>query len=102
MKYLSILNENNITQNCIQIPDSISDPLEFYKNNFVGILALGHSNIGDTYDESRDAFIPPKPYSSWTLNEETCHWDSPVPYPTDGELYIWNEETTSWDLIPSE
>ena len=69
------------------------DPARMRKN---------YAGIGYTYDESRDAFIPPKPYSSWTLNEETCHWDSPVPYPTDGESYIWNEETTSWDLIPSE
>ena len=69
------------------------DPARMRKN---------YAGIGYTYDESRDAFIPPQPYPSWTLNEETCLWDSPVPYPTDGERYIWNEETTSWDLIPSE
>lgn len=58
-----------------------------------------YAGIGYTYDESRDAFIPPKPYDSWTLNETSCLWEAPVAYPTDGERYEWNEETTSWDLI---
>ena len=71
-----------------------ADQSKAFRKNYAG--------LGYTYDESRDAFIPPKPYESWTLNEETCLWDSPVPYPTDGEMYTWNEETTSWDLIPSE
>jgi hypothetical protein len=62
-----------------------------FRKNFAG--------KGYTYDEDRDAFIPPKPYSSWTLNETTCLWESPVAYPTDGQRYTWNEETTSWDLI---
>ena len=65
-------------------------------------MRKNYAGIGYTYDESRDAFIPPQPYPSWILNEETCLWDSPVPYPTDGEMYIWNEENQSWDLIPSE
>ena len=58
-----------------------------------------YASIGFSYDPQRDAFIPPKPYPSWTLNEETCFWDSPVPYPTDGERYIWNEENQTWDLV---
>ncbi len=57
-----------------------------------------HAGIGYTYDEDRDAFIPPKPFNSWTLNETTCLWDSPVVYPTDGKRYLWNEETKQWDL----
>jgi hypothetical protein len=56
------------------------------------------ANIGDTYDETRDAFIPPQPYNSWTLNESTCLWDPPTPMPLDGQEYVWNEGTTSWDL----
>ena len=52
-----------------------------------------------TYDEDRDAFIAPKPYASWTLNETTCQWEAPVAYPNDGESYSWNETTTTWDLI---
>lgn len=58
-----------------------------------------YAGIGYTYDESRDAFIPPKPFDSWTLNETSCLWDAPVEYPDDGQQYSWNEETTSWDLI---
>jgi hypothetical protein len=65
-------------------------------------LRKNYAGIGYTYDSDRDAFIPPKPYASWTLNEDSCLWDSPVAYPTDGERYTWNEETTSWDLVPTE
>jgi len=54
-------------------------------------LRKNHAGIGYTYDEDRDAFIPPKPFNSWTLNETTCLWESPVAYPTDGEIYNWNE-----------
>jgi hypothetical protein len=55
-----------------------------------------YASIGYTYDQTRDAFIPPKPYPSWVLNEDTCRWDAPVPYPDDGKRYSWDESTTSW------
>jgi hypothetical protein len=58
-----------------------------------------HAGKGYTYDATRDAFIPPQPYASWTLNDDTCIWDPPVAYPADGKPYIWNELTTSWDLL---
>ena len=58
-----------------------------------------YASIGYTYDESRDAFIPPKPFDSWILNEDSCLWEAPVEYPNDGEQYNWNEETQTWDLI---
>jgi hypothetical protein len=58
-----------------------------------------HAAIGYTYDETRDAFISPKPFNSWILNENTCNWDAPVAYPQDGQLYTWNEQTLSWDLL---
>lgn len=58
-------------------------------------LRKNYAGIGFTYDRSRDAFIPPKPYASWTLNEDTCLWDAPIPMPTDG-VYTWDESTTSW------
>jgi len=58
-----------------------------------------HAVIDSIYDENRNAFVMPKPYDSWLLNEETCNWDSPVPYPQDGNLYIWSEETLSWNLV---
>jgi hypothetical protein len=57
-----------------------------------------HAGIGYTYDEDRDAFISPKPFNSWLLNEDTCLWNAPVVYPTDGEVYIWNESTLTWDI----
>ncbi len=59
-----------------------------------------YAGVGFSYDPVRDAFIPPKPYPSWMLNEETCLWDSPVPYPNDGKRYTWNEENTSWVEVP--
>lgn len=58
-----------------------------------------YAGKGFTYDETRDAFIPPKPYPSWTLNETTCLWDAPVAVPSDGNDYQWNEETQTWDQI---
>lgn len=56
------------------------------------------SEVGG-YDETRDAFIPPKPYPSWLLNEDTCLWDAPVPYPTDGEMYTWDEDGQTWVAV---
>lgn len=58
-----------------------------------------YAGVGYTYDSGRDAFIAPKPYPSWTLNETSCLWEAPVALPTDGAQYTWNEETTSWDLV---
>jgi len=62
-------------------------------------LRKNYAGIGFTYDRGRDAFIPPQPFASWILNDSTCLWEAPVSYPTDGQDYIWNEDTTSWDLI---
>ena len=74
-------------------------------NTFGGIHTLGgtplrknHAGIGYTYDEDRNAFIPPKPYNSWTLNETTCQWEAPVALPDTENRYNWNEETQQWDL----
>jgi hypothetical protein len=62
-------------------------------------LRKNHAGIGYTYDETRDAFITPKPFNSWILNEFTCLWESPVAYPTDGKFYTWNESTLTWDIV---
>ena len=59
-------------------------------------LRKNYAGIGYTYDKTRDAFIAPKPYPSWELNEDTCRWNAPTPYPDDGKIYIWDEDTTSW------
>lgn len=58
-----------------------------------------YAGIGYSYDETRDAFIPPQPFLSWTLNETTCLWDAPVAYPDDGNRYQWNEDTQTWDQV---
>jgi len=63
-----------------------------------GSIRKNYAGIGFSYDSTRDAFIPPQPYPSWTLNEDTCLWECPVAYPTDGNMYNWNEETQAWDL----
>jgi hypothetical protein len=59
-------------------------------------LRKNYAGIGFRYDPERDAFIPPTPYPSWILNEETCLWESPVPYPDDNKMYIWNEQEQEW------
>jgi hypothetical protein len=59
-------------------------------------LRKNYAGIGYTYDEQRDAFIPPKPYASWLLNEDTCLWGAPTPMPTDDKRYSWNESTLAW------
>lgn len=56
--------------------------------------------IGGTYDYSKDAFIPPKPFPSWNLNEETCLWEAPIPAPEDGKMYFWDEESQTWNIHP--
>jgi hypothetical protein len=67
------------------------DQTKAFRKNYAG--------IGYYYDEERDAFIPPKPFPSWILNEFSCLWESPIPYPNDGNIYEWNEDTQTWDLI---
>jgi hypothetical protein len=62
-------------------------------------LRKNYAGIGYTYDSTKDAFIPPQPFNSWTLNEDTCLWDAPVAYPTDGKLYKWNEEILNWEEV---
>ena len=64
-----------------------------YNNN----IRKQYAGIGMTYDETNDVFIRPQPFPSWNLNSETFDWEAPTPYPDDGEVYIWNEDTESWD-----
>jgi hypothetical protein len=64
---------------------------------------FNYAGLGYTYDEQRDAFIPPKPFESWVLNEDTCLWDAPIPYPEDSEgMHQWDEDSTSWILIEDQ
>jgi len=63
-------------------------------------LRFNYAGIGFTYDEERDAFIPPRPFESWVLDEDTCLWVAPVPYPEDGESYTWDEDAGDWVAVP--
>lgn len=78
------------TQGGVHYTDGVpsADQSKAFRKNYAG--------IGYTYDEQRDAFIPPKPFESWLLNEDSCLWEPPVEYPTDGGLYQWDETTQSW------
>lgn len=113
MAHYAFLDNNNIVTEVIpginedQLIDGLS-PEEWYGNfrgqkclrtSYNGNIRKNHAGIGYTYDESRDAFIPPKPFESWLLNEETCGWNSPIPYPSDGSIYLWNEPELSWNKI---
>jgi len=66
-----------------------------YNNN----IRKNFAGIGFQYDQTRDAFISPKPFNSWILNETTCKWESSIPYPQDNNEYKWNEQTLSWDIV---
>ena len=72
------------------------------QTSYNGTFRKNFAGLGFTYDLQRDAFIPPQPYPSWSLVEETCLWDPPVPWPTDGKNYIWNEEILNWVELTEE
>jgi len=119
MAHFAKINNNNIVETVLVVPDEqehrgnefLTQDLglggtwvQTSYNTYGGVHLLGgtpfrknYAFIGCTYDESRDAFIPPKPFQSWTLNEETCLWESPTPYPTDGSMYSWNEKIQQWE-----
>jgi hypothetical protein len=74
------------------------DPLTRQPDNGTP-LRKNYAGVSFTYDKLRNAFIPPKPYSSWLLNEQTCCWEAPNPCPTDGKKYIWNDTNQQWEVI---
>ena len=123
MAHFAQLDENNIVTQVIvvsneDIKDSIGNENEevgiaFCKNllgrdtiwkqtSYNNSIRKNYAGIGFTYDATRDAFIAPKPFNSWILNESTCCWEAPVSYPNDGNMYAWDEETTSWVSINNE
>jgi len=69
------------------------------QTSYNGTMRKNYASVGFTYDRSRDAFIAPKPYASWSLNETSCMWEAPTTAPDDGKIYYWNEETTSWNEV---
>ena len=66
------------------------------QTSYNGNIRKNYAGIGFTYDAQRNAFIPPKPFPSWVLNDTTCQWEAPVPYPTNGKRYVWDEASQSW------
>ena len=117
MAHFAKLDENNVVLDVNVVDNNTVNNLPFPESEPVGVLFLtswsgGYTNwkqtsyngsfrvnyagIGFTYDPVLDAFIAPKPFPSWLLNTNTCQWQPPVPYPNDGNLYIWDEATQSW------
>lgn len=118
MSHFAQIDENNIVTQVIVIEQDVvdtglfGDPASWIQTSYNtsgGVHLLGgtplrknYAGIGYTYDSTRDAFIPPKPYNSWVLNEDTCLWEAPTPMPNDGKIYNWDEATTSWvEVIPA-
>ena len=69
------------------------------QTSYNGNIRKNFAGQGFTYDSTRDAFIPPKPFSSWTLDETTCQWEAPISYPEDGQTYSWDEASGTWTLV---
>ena len=75
---------------------AVGEPFRWVQTSYNNNFRKNYAAIGFTYDLTRDAFIPPKIFSSWVLNEDTCRWEAPVVYPDDGKIYEWYEPTTEW------
>lgn len=111
MAHAAEIDSNNTVVRVLVVPDEQEHRIQDYLANELGLggtwvqtsynarIRKNYAGIGYTYDAGRDAFIAPKPYASWLLNEDTCQWEAPVPYPTDGIMYQWDEETTDWKAI---
>ena len=114
MAHYAFLDENNIVTEVItgrnedEVVDGISDWEAYYGNlrgqvckrtSYNNNIRKNYAGIGFRYDETLDAFIPPQPYPSWLLDEDTCRWKAPVPYPEDGLIYRWNEEQGDWEAV---
>ena len=91
---LSFPESEPIGQNLLNI--FYSDNSVWRQTSYNGNFRKNYAGIGYFFDEKRNAFVAPQPFIGWVLNEETCQWQPPVPYPNDGNLYIWDEATQSW------
>ena len=114
MAHYAFLDDNNVVTEVIvgrnenEVVNNISDWEVYYgqqrnqrcvRTSYNGNIRKNYAGIGYRYDDTLDAFIPPQPYPSWVLDEDTCQWDAPVSYPDDGLEYVWDEDTTSWVQI---
>jgi hypothetical protein len=110
MSHWAQIDDNNIVTQVLVGPNYGDEGEAFFnalggtwvKTSYNGNIRKNYAGIGYTYDEDRDAFIAPKPYNSWLLDEDTCQWQAPVPYPTDDLMYEWDEELTDWKPIIKE
>ena len=118
MSHFAQIDENNIVTRVLVIEQDVIDtglfgePSSFVQTSYNtrgNVHLLGgtplrknYAGIGYTYDVMKDAFIAPKPFNSWLLDEETCTWKSPVEMPTDGKIYRWNEDVTNWVEVIGE
>ena len=112
MSHFAELDENNIVLRVLVGDNNM--PNEGYdwfvenlggrwvQTSYNGKIRKNFAGIGYYYDEEKDAFVPPKPFESWTLNEITCRWQAPIPYPQDGRVYVWNEENLQWEEVVFE
>jgi len=99
--FAKIDNNNIVTEVIVSEKDFINsglvgDEFLWIQTSYSGSFRKNFAGVGSTYDKTRDAFIPPKPYPSWTLVEDTCQWTAPSAMPDDGKTYDWDEDTTSW------
>jgi len=96
---------DNLVVNVIVAEESFFDtfvddsPGTWIETKMDGSIRKNYAGIGFSYDSTRDAFIPPQPYPSWTLDEDTCRWECPVAHPNDGNIYEWNETDQQWDEV---
>ena len=102
--FAKIDNNNLVTQVIVAEQDfinsgAVGDSFLWVQTSYNNNFRKNYAGIGSTYDKTRDAFIPPKPYASWTLVEDTCQWKPPSAMPDDGKRYEWDEDTTSWKEI---
>jgi hypothetical protein len=108
MSHFAELDENNIVIRVLVGDNNLpNEGYDWFIENLGGTwvqtsynanFRKNYAGLGFTYDSERDAFIPPKPFESWTLDEDTCLWQAPTPYPTDGFTYTWNEAELAWEL----
>jgi hypothetical protein len=110
MSHWAEVDNNNIVLRVLVGPNYGDEGEAFFnalggtwvKTSYNGNIRKNYAGIGFNYDAARDAFIAPKPYNSWLLDEDTCRWQAPVPYPTDDLMYKWDEELTNWKPIIKE
>ena len=106
MSHFAEINSDSIVQRVIVAEQNfinsgaVGDSFNWVQTSYNGNFRKNYAGTGYTYDKTRDAFIAPQPYASWTLVEATCQWEAPTAYPTDGEMYTWDEDTTAWVAAP--